>query len=202
MFETMASFVMGDHLGGLTYEPPLDRGGYARHLSPDRRPYQTSDGYICAMVYNDKQWQSFLRAVGRDDLLNDERYLSFAKRAVNIDVVYAELARIFLTRTTDDWTQLLDAADVPAMRMHDLESILDDPHLTATDFFPVVEHPTEGPIRDMKVSATWSDTPVERQRLAPRLGEQGAEILGEAGFSPDAIASLARDGVIKLPAQD
>src|SRR5438874_2388133 len=50
MFETMASFVMGDHMGGLTYEPPLDKGGYARHLSPDRRPYKTSDGYICVIV--------------------------------------------------------------------------------------------------------------------------------------------------------
>ena len=55
MFETMAGFVMGDHMGGLTYEPPLDKGGYARHLSPDRRPYRTSDGYICVIVYNDTE---------------------------------------------------------------------------------------------------------------------------------------------------
>ena len=40
MFETMAGFVMGDHMGGLTYEPPLDKGGYARHLSPDRQALQ------------------------------------------------------------------------------------------------------------------------------------------------------------------
>jgi crotonobetainyl-CoA:carnitine CoA-transferase CaiB-like acyl-CoA transferase len=199
MFETMASFVMGDHMGGLTYEPPLDRGGYARHLSPDRRPYQTADGYICAMVYNDKQWISFLTAVGRDDLLADDRYTSFARRAVNIDVVYAELARIFLTRTTDEWVTLLDAADVPAMRMQDLESILDDPHLVATDFFPVVEHPSEGAIRDMKVSATWSDTKVERQRFAPRLGEHGAEVLREAGYGADEVAALQRCGALKLP---
>jgi crotonobetainyl-CoA:carnitine CoA-transferase CaiB-like acyl-CoA transferase len=199
MFETMAGFVMGDHLGGLTYEPPLDRGGYARHLSPDRRPYRTADGYICAMVYNDKQWVSFLTAVGRDDLLADERYQSFAKRAVHIDVVYAELARIFLTRSTDEWTALLDQADVPAMRMHDLESLLDDPHLAATDFFLVVEHPSEGPIRDMKVSVAFSDTPVERQCLAPRLGEHGAAILREAGFAPEAIAALAQTGALKLP---
>jgi len=46
---------------------------------------------------------------------------------------------------------LLDKADVPVMPMHDLESILQDPHLVATNFFPVVEHPTEGPIRNMKV---------------------------------------------------
>ena len=161
MFETMAGFVMGDHMGGLTYEPPLDKGGYARHLSRDRRPYKTSDGYICVIVYNDKQWENFFAATGRDDLRRDPKFATFAGRAVNIDTVYAELARILETRTTAEWTDLLVKADVPVMPMHDLESMLQDPHLVATDFFPVVDHPTEGKIRNMKVSATWSDTPVE-----------------------------------------
>jgi formyl-CoA transferase len=61
----------------------------------------------------------------------------------------------------------------------------------------VVDHPSEGPIRSMKVSATWSDTPVESMRLAPRLNEHGAEVLGEAGFSADEIAALVRDGVTR-----
>ena len=104
MFETMAGFVMGDHMGGLTYEPPLDKGGYARHLSPDRRPYKTSDGYICVIVYNDKQWQNFFDATGRDDLRTDPKFATFAGRATNIDVVYAELARILETKTTAEWT--------------------------------------------------------------------------------------------------
>ena len=51
-------------MGGLTYEPPLDKGGYPRHLSRDRRPYKTSDGYLCVIVYNDKQWDSFFKATG------------------------------------------------------------------------------------------------------------------------------------------
>ena len=197
MFETMASFVMGDHMGGLTYEPPLDKGGYARHLSRDRRPYQTSDGYICVIVYNDKQWENFFQATGRDDLRGDSRFATFAGRAVNIDMVYGELARIFETRTTAEWTELLTKADVPVMPMHDLESILHDEHLVATGFFPVVEHPTEGPIRNMKVSATWSETPAESVQLAPRLNEHGAEILREAGFTAHEIATLVREGVTK-----
>jgi crotonobetainyl-CoA:carnitine CoA-transferase CaiB-like acyl-CoA transferase len=69
--------------------------------------------------------------------------------------------------------------------------------LVATGFFPVVNHPSEGPIRNMKVAATWSETAVERTRLAPRLNEHGAEILHEAGFSADEIAALVRDGVTK-----
>jgi formyl-CoA transferase len=81
--------------------------------------------------------------------------------------------------------------------MHDLESILQDQHLVATDFFPIVQHPTEGSIRNMKVSATWSETSAEPTRLAPRLNEHGNEILREAGFSADEIAALVRDGVTK-----
>jgi crotonobetainyl-CoA:carnitine CoA-transferase CaiB-like acyl-CoA transferase len=197
MFETMAGFVMGDHMGGLTYEPPLDKGGYARHLSRDRRPYKTSDGYICVIVYNDKQWENFFKATGRGDLRNDPMFATFAGRASNIDTVYAELARILETRTTADWTELLENADVPVMPMHDLESILQDPHLVAADFFPVVDHPTEGRIRDMKVSATWSETPAEPTRLAPRLNEHGPDVLREAGYSAAEIAALVRDGVTR-----
>jgi crotonobetainyl-CoA:carnitine CoA-transferase CaiB-like acyl-CoA transferase len=194
MFETMAGFVMGDHMGGLTYEPPLDRGGYARHLSRDRRPYKTADGYICVIVYNDKQWASFFEATGRDDLRSNPTFSTFAGRSTNIDIVYAELARIFETRTTAEWIDLLTRADIPVMPMHDLESILQDPHLTSTGFFSVVDHPSEGKIRSMKASARWSETPSQPSRLAPRLNEHGSEILKEAGFSEDEIATLVREG--------
>jgi len=200
MFETMAGFVMGDHMGGLTYEPPLDRGGYARHLSRDRRPYKTSDGFICVIVYNDKQWENFFHATGRDDLRRDPKFATFAGRAVNIDTVYAELARIFETRTTAEWTELLTRADVPVMPMHDLESLLQDPHLVETGFFPVVTHPSEGAIHSMKVSTRFSETAAEPVRLAPKLGEQSEEILAEAGFAQDEIAAMVRDGVTKIAA--
>ena len=197
MFGTMAGFVMGDHMGGLTYEPPLDKGGYARHLSRDRRPYKTSDGYLSVIVYNDKQWESFFKATGRDDLRSDPRFATFAARAVNIDLVYGELARIFETRSTAEWIELLNKADIPVMPMHDLQGILNDEHLVATGFFPVVQHPTEGPIRNMKVSANWSETKAEPVRLAPRLNEHGAEILLEAGFSREDIETMIRDGVTR-----
>lgn len=200
MFETMASFVMGDHMGGLTYDPPLDKGGYARHLSRDRRPYKTSDGHICVIVYNDKQWENFFDATGRDDLRKDPKFATFAGRAGNIDHVYAELARILETKSTAEWMDILTRADVPVMPMHDLESLLADPHMVATDRFPVVEHPTEGRIRSMKVSANWSETPAETPRLAPRLGEHSAEILREAGYSNDEIAAMVRDGVTRTAA--
>jgi crotonobetainyl-CoA:carnitine CoA-transferase CaiB-like acyl-CoA transferase len=198
MFETMVAFILGDHLGGLTYEPPLDGGGYARQLSPERRPYRTSDGYICALVYNDKQWEGFLQGIGRESLLQeDERFASFANRSRNIDHVYGWLSTIFEQRSTHEWMKLLEAADVPFMPMHDLQSVLTDPHLQATGFFQDVEHPTEGSIRTMRMAPQWQQSTPGAQRPAPRQGEHTVEVLGEAGFSSAEIDQLLASGAAR-----
>ncbi|QCK84485.1 CoA transferase [Phreatobacter aquaticus] len=200
MFETMVSTVLGDHLGGLTFDPPLDRGGYSRQLSPQRRPYRTRDGYVCALVYTDKHWTNFLGAIGMPDLpIQDPRFAGFANRIANIDFVYGELSSWFEARTTDEWLALLRKADVPVMPMHDFDSVLADPHLVATDFFQMMDHPTEGRLRSMRMGATWSGTPTETARLAPRLGEHGRDVLAEAGMAGDEIERLVAAGVLVIP---
>lgn len=192
MFETMVGFVLGDHLGGLTFEPPIGGAGYARQLSSERRPYRTSDGYVCALIYTDKQWASFLEAIGQADLpQRDPRFASFANRIANIDQVYGELGRIFAQRGTAEWLELLERADIPSMPMHDFDSVFDDPHLAQTGFFQPVDHPTEGRLRMMRLATTWSRTPSEITRLPPRKGEDGVAILREAGFSDEEIDELA-----------
>lgn len=200
MFETMVGFVLGDHLGGLTFDPPLDAGGYARQLSPARRPYKTRDGYVCALIYTDKQWSNFLGAIGRQDLpVTDPRFATFAARLANIDHVYSELETMFSGRTTAEWLALLESADIPSMPMHDLDSVMTDPHLLATGFFTFDEHPTEGTVRTMHPATKWSRTPAEISRLAPHKGENGIEVLSEAGFSNDRIQSLLRQGALVMP---
>ena len=194
MFETMVAFVLGDHLGGLSYEPPLDAGGYARQLSPERRPYRTSDGYICALDYNDKQWDSFLRAVGRDAMLEDERFASYANRSRHIDFVYGTLGAIFEERSTAEWVEILERADVPFMPMHDLQSILQDPHLKATGFFSMVEHPSEGSIRTMRMPMTWQHSTPDVPRPAPRQGEHTREILQQTGYAAEEIEAMLAAG--------
>ena len=200
MYETMVSMIMADHMGGLTYEPPLDQGGYARHLSPDRKPYETKDGHICALVYTDGHWRRFFNAIGHPEMPDaDPRFVSFPSRMAHIDEVYAELAVIMRTRTTAEWMDLLEQADVPAMPMHDFESVLDDPHLKEIGFFQALEHPSEGRIRAMAPPVTLSRTPARPSRPAPRQGEHGVEILREAGFSDNDIASLTASGALLNP---
>ena len=63
MFETMASFMLVEHANGAMFDPPLGPALYPRAVAPNRRPYRTSDGYIAALIYNDKQWNAFVEAV-------------------------------------------------------------------------------------------------------------------------------------------
>jgi crotonobetainyl-CoA:carnitine CoA-transferase CaiB-like acyl-CoA transferase len=197
MFETMLSFVLGDHLGGRVFDPPLDAGGYGRLLSPDRRPYRTRDGFVCTMIYNDRQWRMFCAAVGWPDLVStDPRFASHATRTVNIDAVLGMLAQEFLTRTTAEWLALLEAADLPVTPVHTLESIFEDPHLLATGFFQAEDHPTEGRLTRMAAPARFSATPGGERGPAPRLGGDSAAILAEAGVSAEEIQSLRDQGAL------
>jgi crotonobetainyl-CoA:carnitine CoA-transferase CaiB-like acyl-CoA transferase len=197
MFETMTKFFLNDHMSGLTYDPALDKGGYIRQLSRDRRPYQTRDGYVCALIYNNKHWANFFKAIGRERTLTDDpRFASVTTRTQNIDSIYAEVAELFKTRTTAEWTKLLDDADIPVTPMHTLETIFEDPHLVATQFFEYEDHPTEGRLRHMREPTEWSDTQPKANRHAPVMGEHTTEILAEVGYSPAEIETMLADGAV------
>ena len=198
MFECMTDFVLIDHLGGLTYDPPLDHGGYTRLLSRYRRPYQTSDGYLCVLIYNDKQWKSFFEAIGRKEFLEQPRFANHAARTKHINEIYEEMGRLFRERTTAEWRELLEKADIPVMPMHTLETVLDDPHLNAVGFFKTIDHPVEGRIRQMQVPSTWSETQPAPGGPAPTLGEHGRQILEDAGFTADEIETLAAQNAVDL----
>ncbi|MCY1204818.1 Formyl-coenzyme A transferase [Variovorax boronicumulans] len=201
MFETMAQFVLGDHMGGHTFVPPLGPTGYARLLNENRKPYKTLDGHLCVLIYNDKQWKAFFELIGRGEVMhNDPRFASIGKRTEHIHELYRMVAEIMKTRTSSDWQAALEAADIPVMPMHTMESLLADPHLNAVGFFETVDHPSEGRLRQMAVPSNWSRSQPRTPRLAPRLGEHSAQILREAGYAPQEIDAMARAGVTRLEA--
>jgi crotonobetainyl-CoA:carnitine CoA-transferase CaiB-like acyl-CoA transferase len=194
MFESLLQTVLGEHMGGYTFEPQTGDPGYARMLAKERRPYETKDGYVCVLVYNDKQWRAFFELIGRPELLADPRFATQEARSRDFESAYRLVAAEMAQRTTRECIAMLERADIPVQRMNTLKDIVEDPHLAAIGYFRPVEHPSEGKIKSMAVPSEWSESQPEYRRHAPRLGEHTREVLREAGYDESALEALLKSG--------
>ena len=199
MFETMAQYVLGEHMAGASYLPSMGPTGYARLLVKERRPYKTTDGYLCVLIYTDKHWATFLKLIGQGDRFHDDpRFAHIGVRTQHINALYGMVAEAIETASTEVWMARLNEADIPCMPMHTVDSLLKDPHLWAVGMLQDVEHPTEGSMLEIGVPVRFSATPAQaQQRPAPQLGQHSAEILREAGLSTQAIEAMQQSGATR-----
>jgi crotonobetainyl-CoA:carnitine CoA-transferase CaiB-like acyl-CoA transferase len=200
MFESLVAYIMTEHLWGLTFDPPQGKAGYTRLMSKQRRPYKTKDGYLAVLPYWDAHWETFCAKAERPDMAADPRFINMRERLKNIDASYAATADVIATKTTQEWLDLLGDTNVPMMIVNTLDGLVDDEHLKAIGFWQMFDHPTEGKIRMSKPPINFSKTPADIRRLAPRLGENSAEILREAGYDDAKIEAMFESGATRKPA--
>lgn len=190
MFEAMSSFMLVEHANGAMFDPPTTPAHYHRAVEKNRRPYRTRDGYIAALVYNDKHWNAFIEAI-RPAWASDE-FATLEKRARQIGRVYGLLGETFLTRTTQEWLDTLDALHIPCARLRTTDELFENEHLNAIGFFEDVETP-QGKVRFPGVPVWFSATPGRIQGPAPLLGEDNAPVLAGLSENAEAIAAEADD---------
>ena len=190
MLESLVSFIMVEHLGGLTFEPPVAPAGYTRLMAGGRQPAPTRDGHMTVLPYTGRHWNAFLTAAGRPDLIEKYEVNDPVRLYANVKTLYGELRQITKERTTAEWMEVCEREDIPASPIYSLEQLPDHPHLKAVGMFKTMEHPTEGTIRYVEPPVLFSDTPASVRTGAPSIGQHTDEILREAGFSDARIAEL------------
>jgi hypothetical protein len=151
-----------------------------RTVAPNRRPYRTSDGYIAALIYNDRHWNAFVDAVRPD--WNSDDYATLELRAHHIDAVYGLLAETMKERTTAEWLALFRELEIPAAPINTPGKLFDNAHLNAAGLFETVDTP-HGPVRFPGVPTWFSRTPGRVAGPAPSLGEDTDDVLGELGLT-------------------
>ncbi len=195
MLETMVAFVLAEHLGGLTFDPPPAGAGYARLLAGGRKPAPTLDGHIAMLPYTGAHWSAFFKAAGRADLAEKYGMADRQARNANIVPMYRDMAEMTRLRTTAEWMRICAELDIPATPIFALDDLPDHPHLKAVGLFEAAEHPSEGAIRYVRPATKFAATPATVRLQAPLLGQHTDEVLREAGYAEEERADLRKRGI-------
>ncbi|MBL8380632.1 MAG: CoA transferase [Burkholderiales bacterium] len=196
MLETMATFTLAEHLGGLSFDPPAGSAGYARLLAGGRQLTPTSDGHVALLPYTAAHWQALFKRLGRADIANKYNLEDRHERNARIVELYADLQAVARSLSKAEILAICDELDIPVTKAYRLDELPTHPHLAAVGLFQTQEHPSEGRIVAMRSPVRFSGTPAVLARHAPRLGEHSVEVLREAGIDAEWIESLRQAGTV------
>jgi len=197
MFESLASFLLNEHLSGATFEED-GRVGYSRVLSPDRRPFRTQDGWMAVLPYTGEQWRRFLIEVGRADLLTRSWFQSTPDRQAHIDELYAAAAESMPQRTTAAWCDLLIKLDIPFSPVASLQDLLTDPHLCAIGFFDTNPRYPASIQRKLAQPACFRGIDPVDDEPPHSLGADTRSVLREYGYSDLEIDGMVASGAVHV----
>ena len=159
--------------------------------------FDTSDGTIMVSAGNDKLWASYCRVMGREDMIEDPRFVTNPKRFENYKELREQIAGEMKKKTMAEWAELLDAAGVPESPINNVEMVVNHPQVKARDMIVEVDHPVAGPIKMAGIPIKLSGTPSSIELPPPVLGANTDEILKELlNLSDEEIAKLKEDGAL------
>ena len=182
-------------MGGITYADneydPSETSGSMDLI------YPTQDGFITAGVISDKEWVGMCRALDREDLIEDPRFVTAGARLQHVqerkEITMAEIAKWPST----DILERLQAHDVPNAPLLRRMELLEHPQIQASETIQRTHFEGFGEVRQARPAAQFSETPSEIRGPAPKLGEQSKSILAGLGYSAEETQKLVDAGVIK-----
>ena len=194
MLDAVVAFIWPESMPAYTFvgnEPAAVRPPGTRDLV-----FETADGYITAAANSDSEWEGLARTLGHPEWIEDPRFKHPADRIRNADVRLDLTAEIIRTKTSAEWLDAFDAAEVPCAPIQTRAKLLTDPQIAANGMILESEHPHVGRMRQPRPAARFEATPADLRRFAPTLGEHTESVLEEAGVPPSERAALRQSGVI------
>ena len=194
MLDAVVSFLWASDMGGQTFvEQPDDSQRAASFID---LIYETADGFMSVAVMSDREWRGLAKAAERPEWLEDARFGTPALRDENIDDRLALTQEALRTRTTAEWMARLEAEDVPCAPVLTRKALVAHPQVAALGTLVEYDHEHAGRLCQARPAARFEATPSAVRRGAPLLGEHTDALLGEAGFSAEAVAGLRSGGVV------
>src|SRR3954467_562833 len=153
MLDTMISYLWPEGMMQYTVV-----GAETTAVDPNDRPdlvFKTSDGYITAGTISDSEWQGFCRASGDPERANDPRFATPSARSVNATARIHKMGEYIAQRTTAEWLERLDAADVPCAPSLARGEIIHNERVVARDLIVKFDQPMVGRVRQPRPAARF-----------------------------------------------
>jgi crotonobetainyl-CoA:carnitine CoA-transferase CaiB-like acyl-CoA transferase len=198
MFETMAAFVLQEHLAQHSFDPPVGPPGDLRLLSPHNKPVKTANGWISFTINTDPQVRAFLKTTDREYLLDDPRFTTVAGRAKYVAEWFEIRGAPLTSRTTEQWLAILQEADIASQPCHTLDTLPRDPHIDAVGLIKYEDHPTEGRTAAIRSTIRFDEAYPSRREPAQPRGMDTRAVLGELGFTEKQIEALLSTGAARV----
>jgi len=166
---------------------------------PLNAPYQslaTKDGWVNVGAANQTNWLRLLEVLDAPHLGSDPRFETNAERMTNLSQLVQELETYFVTRSTNEWVNVLNQAGIPAGPLLNVAEMHENEQALARDMIVEVDHPNAGPINTLGAPVKFHGTPGGVKRAAPLLGEHGLDVLCEIGYTEEQVTAFAEAGVI------
>ena len=157
------------------------------------RPYACKDGWVTLGALEPKFFHAWCRGVGREDLIEKQ----FEPPG---SAAHAEVERVFLERTRDEWSEFASRHDCCLEPVLELDEALDSELVRAREMVVELDQPGAGPVRQLGVPVKMSRTPGGVHAPGPGLGEHTHAVLAAAGYSDQEIAELEQGGAVGGPA--
>jgi crotonobetainyl-CoA:carnitine CoA-transferase CaiB-like acyl-CoA transferase len=156
----------------------------------------TKDGGLTISAATEAQRAGVLRALGKESMMEDERFNSLEKLIANLQEYRGILAKSFSELTTNEALERLQKNDVPCARCHTLDEALSQEQLQASDSVQIQDHPLMGKLRTVRTPPRFNGEALSIGAPAPAHGQQTDAILESFGFDDRKIAQMREDGVI------
>lgn len=180
-------------------QTPQRLGSAAPYAAPNEA-YATTDGHVMVAAYTTKRWPALCEVIGKPDLAGDPRFDDNGKRVSARAELNKVLAPIFATRTTAEWIEALEAADVLCGPILAYPELVDSDQVASGGMIVAADHPATGPVRSPRIPARFSHSDGPPARPAPPIaGEHTYEVLIEFGFGKEETNDLIGRGVVAGP---
>ena len=195
MLDTALYFMWSDSMYNYSWQG--DDWAPIPNIADFYEPVKTKDGHIALVAINDSEFSGVLKAIGREDLLKDERFSTTENRIMNVVEMQEILLNAYSEFTSDDLVERMEENDVPAAKINKREDIFSDPQVINNSSVINTKNNGEKLIKGPKPPANFLDDECDEPKFMPALGEHSSEILKEYGFSKDEINSLIENKIIQ-----